>query len=82
MCDVRPAYSIIFRGSQIEGFDFWGHCDNGPVFGDIRRFLTPDVLQTYTKVLIHGHLSLYQNRDDVNHYFELEAPNARFRDAS
>ena len=80
LCDVRPAYGVIFADA-IEGFDFWGHCDMDLVFGDIRRFLTPDILQAYTKVLIHGHLSLYRNRDDVNHYFELETPNVRFRDA-
>jgi hypothetical protein len=80
LCDVRPAYGVIFADA-IEGVDFWGHCDMDLVFGDIRRFLTPDILHAYTKVLIHGHLSLYRNRDDVNHYFELEAPNARFRDA-
>ena len=80
LCDVRPAYGVIFADA-IKAFDFWGHCDMDLVFGDIRRFLTPDILHAYPKVLIHGHLSLYRNRDDVNHYFELEAPNARFRDA-
>src|SRR5262245_24421952 len=80
LCDVRPAYGVIFADA-IEGFDFWGHCDMDLVFGDIRRFLTPDILHAYTKVLIHGHLSLYRNRDEANHYFELEAPNVRFRDA-
>jgi hypothetical protein len=80
LCDLRPAYGVIFADAT-EGFDFWGHCDMDLVFGDIRRFLTPEILHAYTKVLIHGHLSLYRNRDDVNHYFELEAPNASFRDA-
>jgi hypothetical protein len=73
LCDVGPAYGLIFVDA-IEGFDFWGHCDMDLVFDDIRRFLTPDILQAYTKVLIHGHLSLHRNRDDVNHYFEIEAP--------
>src|SRR5262249_50730862 len=44
------------------------------VFGDIRRFLTSDVLQAYAKVLIHGHLSLYRNSEEANNFFRLEAP--------
>jgi hypothetical protein len=80
LCDVRPVYGVIFA-DDIEGFDFWGHCDMDLVFGDIRHFLTPDILRAYTKVLIHGHLSLYRNRDDVNHYFNLEAPTAKLREA-
>ena len=80
LCDVKPAYGAIFADA-IEGFEFWGHCDIDLVFGDIRRFLTADILQVYPKVLIHGHLSLYRNRDDVNHYFMLEAPNVSFRKA-
>jgi Family of unknown function (DUF6625) len=80
LCDFKPAYGVIFADA-IERFDFWGHCDMDLVFGDIRRFLTADILRAYSKVLIHGHLSLYRNSDDVNRYFTLEAPNASFREA-
>ena len=79
LCDFRPAYGIIFA-EELAGFDFWGYCDMDMIFGDIRSFLTTDILQAYKKVLIHGHLSLYRNCEEANSYFRLEAPGIRFRD--
>jgi hypothetical protein len=80
LCDFKPAYAAIFS-EEISGFDFWGYCDMDVIFGDIRRFLTSDILHTYRKILIHGHLSLFRNCEDANHYFQLKAPGVDFRDA-
>ena len=80
LCDFRPIYGLVFA-EEIAGFDFWGHCDMDLMFGDIRRFLTSDVLHAYAKVLIHGHLSLYRNSEDANHFFQLEAPGVTYREA-
>jgi hypothetical protein len=73
LCDFRPAYGLVFA-EEAAGFDFWGHCDMDVVFGNIRHFLTADVLHAYDKVLIHGHLSLYRNSEQANNFFRLEAP--------
>jgi hypothetical protein len=79
LCDFRPAYGVIFADA-IGGYDFWGHCDMDMIFGDVRKFITDDILQKYNKVLIHGHLSLYRNCEEANHYFQLEAPGVSFRE--
>jgi hypothetical protein len=78
LCDFKPAYGVICA-EDLSGFDFWGHCDLDVIFGDILRFLTPDILMTYSKVLIHGHLSLYRNCDEANNYFRLETSGVDFR---
>jgi hypothetical protein len=79
LCDFKPAYGVIFA-DDISGYDFWGHCDMDVIFGDLRQFLTRDILDKYNKVLIHGHLSLYRNCHEANHYFERDAPGVNFRD--
>lgn len=73
LCDFKPAYGEIFE-EEIDGFEFWGHCDMDMIFGDIRRFLTPRILRAFDKVLIHGHFSLYRNNPAANNYFRLKAP--------
>jgi hypothetical protein len=80
LADFKPAYGVLFA-EDVAGYDFWGHCDVDMIFGDVRRFITGDILREYNKVLIHGHLSLYRNCDEANRYFELDAPGVSFRDA-
>lgn len=79
LCDFRPLYGVLFA-PEIQGFDFWGHCDIDVVFGDLRRFLPEATLSAHDKVLIHGHLSLYRNNDAANNYFRLEAPGLSYRE--
>lgn len=74
LCDFKPAYGFIFS-DYIKEFDFWGHCDLDMIFGDIRRFITDDILEKYDKILTHGHFTLYRNNETVNRYFLLTAPN-------
>lgn len=71
LCDFRPAYGIIFD-NLLEGYSFWGHCDLDMIFGDIRGFITNDILREYTKILNRGHFTLYKNNHEVNNYFKLE----------
>jgi len=74
LCDYRPAYGELFS-EYLESFDFWGHCDLDMVMGDLRKYLTEDILENYNKVLIRGHLCLYRNCDEANAYYKLTAPN-------
>jgi hypothetical protein len=80
LCDFKPAYGVICA-EDVDGYDFWGHCDMDMIFGDVRRFLTPEILSQYKKVLIHGHLSLYRNCDEANNYFRLETDGLGYRSA-
>lgn len=74
LCDYKPAYGRIFE-DYLEKYDFWGHCDMDLVWGDIRTFITEDILNKYKKVFTHGHLSLYKNTPECNEYYALTAPN-------
>lgn len=64
----KPAYGYIFD-DIIKDYDFWGYCDVDLIFGNIRKFITEEILLNYDKVLSHGHLSLYKNRQDINELF-------------
>lgn len=70
-CDYRPAYGVIFE-DYIREYDFWGHCDFDMIFGDIRKFITEDMLNIYDKILPLGHLSLYRNTSKVNNRYKEE----------
>lgn len=70
-CDFRPAYGCIFS-KYIKNYDFWGHCDFDLIFGDIRNFITDDILSENDKIFNLGHLSLYKNNEECNNYFKLE----------
>lgn len=65
LCDFRPAYGDIFK-DELSEYDFWGYCDVDLIFGDIRKFVTDEVLERYEKINLHGHFSLYKNNDKMN----------------
>ena len=73
LCNFRPAFGLFFE-SQLKGYDFWGHCDFDMIFGNLRKFLTEDILASHDKILCRGHLTLYRNTEKVNRYFLLECP--------
>ena len=74
LCDFRPAFRIIFE-SFLEPYDFWGYGDLDLIYGNIRRFLTDDVLDqhdviTSAEELMAGHFSLFRNSEKTNRLFE------------
>ncbi|MBF9696808.1 hypothetical protein IHQ76_08385 [Bifidobacterium dentium] len=78
LCDFKPAFGYIFS-EYIKGYDFWGWCDFDMVFGDIRAFITEDVLSRYDKILQFGHLSLMRNTAQNNQVFELRGESLDYR---
>ena len=79
ICDYRPAFGVIFN-DYLESYDFWGHCDIDLVFGDIRKFITEDILERFDCILHRGHLILYRNTKKVNRYYQLPHPNVNYLD--
>jgi hypothetical protein len=74
LTDFKPAYGVIFR-DYLEKYDFWGYCDLDIVFGDIRKFLTDELLDEYDviatrKEFITGHFTLYRNTDNITRLYE------------
>ena len=74
-CDYKPMYGLIL-GPELNGYDFWGHCDLDLVFGNLRAFLTEERLGIYDKFYPNGHLSVYRNTPEVNDRWRL--PYAKF----
>lgn len=73
-CDLKPAYGEIFA-KQVKGYDFWGISDMDVIWGDIRKFMTEDLLNEYDiissrKENISGHFNLFRNTEQVNSLYK------------
>ena len=64
LCDLKPFYGKIFA-DYVRDYDFWGYCDCDLIFGDIRAFLTEDILSTYNSILGLGHFHLQRTIDPL-----------------
>lgn len=71
LCDYKPMYGLIFS-DYLRKYDFWGMCDMDMVFGNLRKYITDDILAKYEKIYQLGHLTLYRNNDAVNNRFKSE----------
>lgn len=76
LCDFKVAYGEVFS-ALLNGYDFWGHCDNDLIFGDIREFITEDVLEKNDRILSRGHFTLYRNTPNVNAVYKKASPDYR-----
>lgn len=73
--DFRPAFGEIFS-EYLTNYDFWGFCDTDLILGDIRAFMTDELLDQYDKFLALGHFTLYRNTVEVNStYKKCKEPN-------
>lgn len=74
LCDFRPCFGEVFSQYLI-GYDFWGFTDTDMIYGDIRNFISEEVLNSYDKVLGRGHFTLIRNTTYCNSlYKEIESP--------
>lgn len=64
LCDLKPFYGRIFA-NDVCNYDFWGYCDCDLIFGDLRAFLTEDILSSYNSILGLGHLHLQRTNDPL-----------------
>lgn len=71
ICDYRPAFAYILA-DYVRGYDFWGWGDLDVVYGDIRHFITDEVLSHHKMISGWGHFTLYHNDEDTNTYFMKE----------
>lgn len=73
LCDLKPAYGYLFP-HLIEGFEFWGHGDIDVIYGNIRNFMTDDVLNRHDVItvindFISGSFTLFRNAEKTNRLF-------------
>jgi hypothetical protein len=76
LCDFKPCYGLIFS-EFIQKYDFWGHCDVDIIWGQIRKFITDEILSSYDvisarKKKLCGHFTLYKNNDYTKNLFRYE----------
>lgn len=75
LCDFKPAYGILFS-DIIEDYDFWGQGDIDVIFGNIRNFITDDILESFDSISVrHDYLPgcffLFKNNLKMNNLFRL-----------
>jgi hypothetical protein len=75
VCDFKPVYGLMFA-DELRGFDWWAYSDLDVVWGDIRRFVTDDLLSNHIIVSprqrkLGGHGTFLRNTEAVNRTFEL-----------
>lgn len=69
LCDFKPAYGYIFQ-DYIKEYDFWGHCDVDMIWGDMRKFITDDLLEKYEFLYREGAFRLYKNTQKINNLYQ------------
>ena len=64
--DLRPAMGSLFE-DYLKDFDFWGYNDSDLIWGDIRHFITEDLLGNYDiitscRASIVGQFTIFRNK--------------------
>ena len=73
LCDFKPVYGLLFS-EMLSGYTFWGHGDIDVIYGDIRAFLTDDLLDSYDLISVRpdwitGCFLLFRNTPFMNSLF-------------
>lgn len=73
LCDIKPAYGYLFS-ELIVGYDFWGHADIDIIYGNIREFITDELLKNYDVIssrhdYVTGSFCLFRNSENINKLF-------------
>jgi hypothetical protein len=72
LCDVKPFYGFIHQ-EEIAGYDYFGFGDIDVIYGNLRKFLTPPILQ-HNLISTHynrisGHLCLLKNTEQMRNAY-------------
>ena len=73
LCDYKPAYGEALQ-DYLHDYDFWGHCDIDLIWGNIRHFVTDELLDQYDRICNQGHCSIYRNSPRVNSLYRTLDP--------
>ena len=79
--DFKPLLAYLFP-EYVEGYDWWGHVDNDMIVGNIRKWLTDDLLfqsdiitdfpgSENGEYFTHGPFTMYRNNPINNELFKL-----------
>ena len=77
LCEFKVAFGEVYR-EYVEDYDFWGHCDIDLIWGNIRQFITDEILDSYNKISWRGHLTLYRNNKYINSLYKTSIEGIEF----
>ncbi|MBS1600616.1 MAG: hypothetical protein JST75_20495 [Bacteroidetes bacterium] len=69
LCDFKPVYGLLFS-EILTGYHFWGHGDIDLVFGNIRYFITDEILINHDVIAVRddfltGYFLLFRNNEQL-----------------
>lgn len=72
-CDFKPCFGLIFE-EYIQGYDFWGFCDIDLLLGNIRGFITEEILNGNDVISVRhdytsGFFMLFRNTSEIKNLF-------------
>lgn len=75
LCDLKAAYHVIFD-DMTQPYDFFGYTDIDLIYGNIRKFITEQMLADYDVITsraeaMAGHFTLYRNAENSTRLYEL-----------
>lgn len=62
LCDYKIFYGEVLK-EYVKDFDFWGFCDCDLIWGNIRKFVTDDMLFEFNHLFGLGHFQLQRVED-------------------
>lgn len=69
LCDFKPTYGYVFS-EYIKDYEFWAFGDIDTIWGNLRSFITDDLLSRYDRLFDLGHFALTRNTEQCNHVYE------------
>jgi len=79
LCDFRPVFGRLFY-DRVKNYDFWGYADIDVILGDIRHFITDEILSSYDKIQTAGHFTLMPVTEESLHFYEKEGARYYYKD--
>lgn len=75
LCDIKPALGYIHY-KDIQNYDFYAFGDIDVIYGQIRQFVTDDLLSRYNVISTHenrisGHFCIFRNTPEIRNSFML-----------
>lgn len=79
LCDYKVLWRLLVPDAMAQ-YDFWGHYDCDTVLGDVREFLTEELLSNHDKIFDMGSFTLYRNNPKMNDLYKrsIEKNNAAY----
>lgn len=73
LCDFKPAYGIIFS-DLLKNYDFWSFGDIDVIYGNIRNFITNELLDNYDLISVRpdwipGCFVVFKNSEKMNRLY-------------